>query len=382
MSRRAALVIAVLAAPALAQRTAPAQTPAGDKPLDIYFVDTEGGQATLYVSPSGQALLVDTGNAGERDLGRILEVLQVAGVKQIDHMFLTHYHGDHYGSMPELSKRVPIKRFYDHGESVEKERPNVAKFLEAYAGIVSSGARTVVKPGDSIAFAGTDVTVVMSDGAALQRPMAKSPGAGGANSACASFKERDESKVDPDNHQSAGFVMSHGRFRTINLGDLTWSREFKLMCPSNRIGTVDLYLTTHHGLDQSGSAAVVHAIQPRVAIMNNGTRKGGHVQTYEILRSSPGFEDLWQLHWSYWGGVEHNAPGVMIANVDEPAQLAAIVAGAGASGQTTAAAPPAGPGGNANHAPAHYLKVSARRDGSFTVTNSRNGYSKSYAARR
>jgi hypothetical protein len=134
-----------------------------------------------------------------------------------------------------------------------------------------------------------------------------------------------------------------------------------------------LYLTTHHGLDQSGSAAVVHAIQPRVAIMNNGTRKGGHVQTYQILRSSPGLEDLWQLHWSYWGGVEHNAPGGMVANVDEPAQLAAIVG---------AAAPPAGPSGNANHSPAHYLKVSARRDGSFTVTNSRNGYSKTYAARK
>jgi competence protein ComEC len=357
-----------------------AQPPASGKTLDIYFIDTEGGQATLYVSPSGQTLLVDTGNAGERDSGRILEVLKVAGVTQIDHMFLTHYHGDHYGSMPELSKRIPIKHFYDHGESVEKERPNVAAFLKAYADIVSNGVRTVVKPGDKIAFAGTNVTVVTSDGNALRTPIAKAPGAGRANPACASFKERDESKVDPDNHQSAGFVMAYGKFRTINLGDLTWSREFRLMCPSNPIGTVDLYLTTHHGLDQSGSPAFVHAVQPRVAIMNNGTRKGGHVQTYQILESSPGLEDLWQLHWSYWGGVEHNAPGVMIANIDEPAQLAAIVSGPAAPGQT-AVAPPAGPGGNANHAPAHYLKVTARSDGSFTVMNSRNGYSKSYGAR-
>ena len=103
------------------------------------------------------------------------------------------------------------------------------------------------------------------------------------------------------------------------------------------------------------------------------TRKGGAVQTFQTLETSPGFEDLWQLHWSYAGGVEHNAPGVMIANIDPPDQLAAIVSGA--------ATPPAGPGGNAAHAPAHYLKVTARTDGSFTVTNSRNGYSRTYAAR-
>jgi competence protein ComEC len=375
------LVFLALAVAVMAAQIPSAQTPAGQKPLDIYFIDTEGGQATLYLSPSGQTLLVDTGNAGERDLGRILAVLDLAGVKQIDHMFLTHYHGDHYGSMPELSRRIPIRHFYDHGESVEKERPNVATFVKTYADIAGKSVRTVVKPGDTIAFTGAETTVVVSDGNLLQRPIARAPGAGRPNPACASFKERDETRVDPDNHHSAGFVMTYGRFRTLNLGDFTWNREFKLMCPNNPIGTVDLYVTSHHGLDQSGSAALVHAIQPRIAIMNNGTRKGGHVQTYQILESSPGLEDLWQLHWSYWGGVEHNAPGVMIANVDEPAQLAAIVNGSAASGQPPAGDPPAGPAGNANHAPAHYLKVAARPDGSFTVTNSRNAYSKTYAAR-
>jgi hypothetical protein len=172
--------------------------------------------------------------------------------------------------------------------------------------------------------------------------------------------------------------MAYGRFRTINLGDLTWSREFKLMCPTNNIGTIDLYLTNHHGLDQSGAPAFVHAIQPRVAIMNNGTRKGGAVQTFQTLETSPGFEHVWQLHWSYAGGIEHNAPGVLIANIDPPEQLAAIL---NPSTAQPAVAPPAGPGGNAAHAPAHYLKVSARNDGSFTVTNSRNNYSRTYAAR-
>jgi beta-lactamase superfamily II metal-dependent hydrolase len=380
MSRPLSLVAAMALAVALTTSSS-AQAPATGKPLDIYFIDTEGGQATLFLPPSGQTLLVDTGNAGERDLGRILEVLNLAGVKQIDHMFLTHYHGDHYGSMPELSKRIPIKHFYDHGESVELDRPNIAAFAKIYADLVSKSVRTVVKPGDKISLTGTDITVVTSGGNVLQTPIAKAPGAGRPNAACASFKERDESRVDPDNHQSAGFVMAYGRFRMADLGDFTWNREFKLMCPNNPIGTVDLYLTSHHGLDQSGSAALVHGLRPRVAIMNNGTRKGGAVQSYQILESSPALEGLWQLHWSYWGGVEHNAPGVMIANVDEPAQLAAIITTPAAPAPANAAAPPAGPAGNAAHAPAHYLKVTAHTDGSFQVTNSRNGYSKTYAAR-
>jgi beta-lactamase superfamily II metal-dependent hydrolase len=353
--------------------TPSAQAPAAGKSLDIYFIDTEGGQSTLYVSPAGQTLLVDAGNAGERDLNRILEVLKIAGVKQLDHFWLTHYHGDHYGSLLDIAKQVPIKHLYDHGPSVEGERPNIIKFQAAYSEFYKTIPRTIVKPGDKLPFAGTDTTTVASDSVPLKTPLAKAPGAGRPNPACAAHKERDESKVDPDNHHSAGFVMNYGRFRMINLGDLTWSREFQLMCPNNPVGTVDLYLTNHHGLDQSGAPAFVHAIQPRVAIMNNGTRKGGAVQTFQTLETSPGFEDVWQLHWSYAGGVEHNAPGVMIANLDPPEQLAAIVTGA--------ATPPAGPAGNPAHAPAHYLKVTARQDGSFTVTNSRNGYARTYAAR-
>jgi competence protein ComEC len=370
--RKPLIVLFALVVCVMPLTTSSAQSGSG-KALDMYFIDTEGGQATLYVSPSGQTMLVDTGNAGERDLNRILDVLNIAGVKQIDHMWLTHYHGDHYGSMPELAKRIPIKHFYDHGPSIEGERTAVAAFQKIYAELYAKTPRTIVKPGDKIAFTGTDTTAVMSDGNPLTTAIAKAPNAGRPNPLCASFKERDESKVDPDNHQSAGFVMAYGRFRMINLGDLTWSREFKLMCPTNNIGTVDLYLTNHHGLDQSGAPAFVHAIQARVAIMNNGTRKGGAVQTFQTLEASPGLEDVWQLHWSYAGGIEHNAPGVMIANIDLPDQLAAIM--------TSSTTPPAGPGGNAAHSPAHYLKVSARADGSFSVTNSRNGYSRTYGPR-
>ena len=365
----ALIVLAVCVMPVAS--SAQAQT---GKTLEIYHIDTEGGQATLYIAPSGQTLLVDAGNAGERDLNRILEVLKTAGVKQLDHFWLTHYHGDHYGSLIDISKQIPIKHLYDHGPSIEGERANIIKFQAAYAEFYKSIPRTIVKPGDKLPLAGVDVTTVMSDSVPLKTPIAKAPGAGRPNALCAEHKPRDESKVDPDNHHSAGFVMNYGAFRTINLGDLTWSREFMLMCPNNPVGTVDLYLTNHHGLDQSNAPALVHALRPRVAIMNNGTRKGGAVQTFQTLETSPGLEDVWTLHWSYAGGIEHNTAGVMIANIDEREQLAAVISGA--------ATPPAGPGGMAAHTPAHYIKVSARTDGSFTVTNSRNGYSKTYDARR
>ena len=92
------------------------------KTLDIYYIDTEGGQSTLFVSPTGESLLVDTGNAGGRDLERIIAALDTAGIKQIDHMWTTHYHGDHVGAMEELARRVPIKRFYDHGPIAANDR--------------------------------------------------------------------------------------------------------------------------------------------------------------------------------------------------------------------------------------------------------------------
>jgi competence protein ComEC len=367
--------------------TAMAQT----KPtsLDIYYIDTEGGQATLYVGPGGESLLVDTGNAGPRDFGRIVEVLDLAGVKRIDHLLTTHYHGDHYGALLELSKRMPVGRYYDHGENIEK-RENFTAFRTAYEE-VSKGKRTVLKPGDKIPLAGVDISVVMSDSQPLTRNL---PGGGVANPACAQFQPRDESAVDPDNHQSVGFVLTHGRFRTINLGDLTWSREFTLMCPTNRIGTVDLYLTSHHGLNQSGSPVLVHALAPRVAVQNNGTRKGGAPETFQTLYSSPGLEDVWQLHWSHNVGLEYNAPGVFIANVEDNQTIAGILAPPPAAPAPPAGAPGAAPpgagarggaggrgGGAAAHTPAHWIKVSALANGTFTVTNSRNGFSKTYRPR-
>lgn len=337
--------------------------------LNIYYIDTEGGQSTLFVSPAGESLLVDTGNAGERDLGRIVDALKTAGVKQIDHLWTTHYHGDHVGSLLALAKQIPIAHFYDHGKPHPSDRIVSGAFLTSYEEL-SQGKRTIVKPGDKVKMNGLDITVVAS---ANQFIRSNLPGGGKPNAACSGVEKKDETAyMDPDNGESAGFVLTFGRFRTVDLGDLTWNGELDLMCPTNRIGTVDLYLTSHHGLAKSGAAALVHALQPRVAVMNNGTRKGGEADTFQVLHRSPGLEDLWQLHWAYNAPLE-NTPATFVANLEDNATLAGVLVpqpGAGRGGF-----------GGTPHSPAYLLKVSAQQDGTFTVTNTRNGFSKTYARR-
>jgi beta-lactamase superfamily II metal-dependent hydrolase len=392
------------------------QAQRGPKTLDIYYIDTEGGQSTLFVSPTGESLLVDTGNGGDRDLTRIVETLKTAGLSRIDHMWTTHYHGDHVGALLALAGQFPMVRFYDHGKPNANDRIVSAQFITAYEAL-SEGKRTIVKPGDRVRMTGLDIIAVSSATAVLQTNL---PGAGQPNAACAGVPRKDESAYfDPDNGDSAGFVLTFGNFRTVDLGDLTWNAELDLMCPTNRIGTADVYLTSHHGLAVSGSPALVRALQPRVAIMNNGTRKGGARETFTVLHESPGLEDLWQLHWSYNAGLD-NTPATFIANIDDAATIAGVLtapapaargtapagpggapngaaaAGAAAPGlpqpqgqQQPAAAPPPGPargafpgGAAAAHSPAYLIKVSAQQDGTFTVTNTRTGFTKSYTPRR
>jgi competence protein ComEC len=321
------------------------------KALDVYFVDVEGGQATLFISPSGQTLLVDAGNPGERDAGRIADVAKQAGVSGIDYFVNTHYHGDHVGGLPQLAARLPIRTFVDHGPNVEDPAAGgtgrgTAQAFNAYVPIRDRGRHIVAKAGDTIPIAGLDVRVVSSAGRLITEPL---PGAGARNPACEGFQPKDEAAnplLAGENAQSVGMVIGHGSFRLLDIGDLTWNREHGLACPRNLIGTVDVYLTTHHGMDISNLPALVKALAPRVAIMNNGPRKGGAIPTFQLLNGLPGLQDLWQLHFAMGAGTEHNAPETFIANPDD----------------TTA----------------HYVKVSARADGSFTVTNSRNGFQKQY----
>jgi competence protein ComEC len=340
--------------------------------LDVYVIDVEGGNATLLVGPSHESLLIDTGNAGAaapRDAGRIMEAVKDAGLQQIDHLITTHWHGDHFGGMAELASKITIREFIDHGPNTQPGELADTFLEKTYPQLYAHAKHTVVKAGDKIAMSGLDIRVVTSAGETIRTPL---PGAGKPNPYCASFKPADSNAEDP---QSVGIHLTFGKFRAIHLGDLTKNKEFELMCPNNRIGSVDVLLGLHHGQASSNSEVLVHAVHPRVAIMNNGTRKGGEPEVMKVLHSSPGLEDLWQLHFSQLSGQEYTVPGMFIANVlDEPLTAMPIA---------PIVAPQPGPGAPpppAHNGKAYWIKLSAQQDGTFTVTNTRNGFSKTYKA--
>ena len=341
--------------------------------LDIYVVDVEGGNAMLFSAPTGESLLIDAGNvapdAAIRDAERIMAAAKEARVSQIDNLITTHWHGDHFGGMAELAKRIPIRHFIDHGPTIQPT-PAFDEFLtKIYPQLYAKAKHTVAKPGDKISVAGLDVQVVTSAGETIKAAL---PGAGAPNPYCASFKPGDKNDEDM---MSVGVIITFGKFRTIHLGDLTKNKEFELMCPNNRIGTVDLFLGLHHGQDSSNSEVMIHATRPRVAIMNDGTRKGGQPDVMKVLHSSPGLEDLWQIHFSQLSGQEYTVPGMFIANLlDEP--LAAMPVSPIAPPPPGPSAPPA----PAHNGPAYWIKVTAQMDGTFTVTNARNGFAKTYSA--
>jgi len=345
------------------------------KSLDLYLIDVEGGGATLFVAPSGESVLIDTGNGGAaaaRDAGRIMDAVKDAGLTAIDHLITTHWHGDHYGGMAEFSSRIPIRHFYDHGQNMQPAQPVDAFLQQTYPGIYAKGTHTVVKPGDKIAVTGLDWRIVTAAGEVLKTPMA---GAGKPNPYCAAATPNpDEGGVE--NSMSVGSVIAFGKFRMVHLGDLTQKIEVKLMCPNNPIGVADLWVVSHHGQPMSNGQMLVHAIQPRVAILNNGTRKGGQPDAMKVVFSSPRLEDLWQLHFSLLSGQEYTAPGMFIANpVDEqPPAMPVAPMPAPTPGPGTAPPP-------VHNGKAYWLKVSAETDGSFTVTNTRNGFSKTYKAK-
>ena len=264
--------ILVLIAASIIPLLSVAQTPA-PKTLDIYVIDVEGGNATLFVSPSGESMLIDTGNAGAmpavRDAGRILDAAKAAGLQKIDHVITTHWHGDHFGGLAELASHITIGEYIDHGPNVQPAEVADAFLKDTYPKLYGKAKHTVVKPGDRISLAGTEVRVVSSAGEMIKTPL---PGGGKPNPACASFKTSESNLEDP---QSVSVYVTYGKFRTFHPGDLPKAKEFELMCPNAKIGPVDVLLGLHHGVGTSNSPVLIHALHPRVAIMNNGTRKGG-----------------------------------------------------------------------------------------------------------
>jgi len=350
---------------AFAQSQAP-PTPAtrAEHTLDIYFIDTEGGQATLFVSPSGESMLVDTGFAGNggmppaaggdsarvtRDADRISAVFKQAGVSVLDWMVITHYHGDHVGNAAELANRIPIRHFVDHGPFSVELQPNRAAGFLAYMTVRDKGRAITAKPGDKIPVAGLDVEVVSSAGKLITTPLSGAPGAGATNPLCREAKLKDQDPT-PENFESVGIVIRYGNFRLLDLGDLTWNQEHALACPANLLGTFDVFHTTRHGDPHSGAPQLVHAIRARVAVMNNGERKGGSPEYWQTVHDAPGLIDFWQLHRSAEGGAEHNSPEQFLANVSET-----------------------------DHG--HNLKMTVRADGSFKMTNERNGFTQEYPAK-
>ena len=323
--------------------SSPCEAAAGAKSLQIYFVDVEGGQATLVVTPSGQSLLIDTGWPGYegRDADRILAAAHQAGITQLDYVLITHYHRDHVGGVPQLVDGIKVGTFLDHGPNLEDSEVTRTDYA-AYEKAIAGHTHVVVKPGWELPIKGLQIQVLAAAGDHITHPL---PGAGEANSYCGS-----EPAAAPDNTENArsvGVLITYGHFRFLDLGDLTKKKELELACPNNLLGTVDLFLVTHHGADLSNPKALVWALHPRVAVIDNGPRKGSSPAAWQIVHDSPGLEDLWQLHYAEESDRDHNVAENRIANVKENCE-------------------------------GKFLKVAAEADGTFSVTNGRTGEQKSY----
>jgi beta-lactamase superfamily II metal-dependent hydrolase len=314
------------------------------KPMEIYWVDVEGGAATLIVTPAGVSFLTDTGNPGDRDAGRIFDAAKLAGLKKIDYLLTTHYHGDHVGGVPTLAKLIPIEHYIDHGETVEGEGRGADPW-KAYKAL-AEGKRTIVKPGDKLPIPGITVEIVSAAGQVLAKPI----NGGGPNPLCANAVNKDPDKTE--NAQSAGYLLTFGKFKFLNLGDLTWDKEMLLACPVNKVGTATLVQATHHGFygDFSGAPALYYAVKPRIVVVNNGAKKGLQPSAYENLSKIPGLEALWQLHVAVGSDAAHNTAPDRTANTEDTDQ-------------------------------GHWLKASVTKDGKITLSNSRNNHTETYQAR-
>jgi len=328
-------------------------TAAQNRNLEIYWIDVEGGAATLLVSPAGESLLFDSGwQVGDRDATRIAAAARQAGLKKIDYFILSHFHADHAGGIVALAKMMPIGRCFDRGDFIE---PANQQWRDAYLS-VCSGSRTILHPGDKIPFTGVQVDVVASNGQLLTRPLA----GGGPNPLCGAAENHPPDV--PENQLMVGALFTYGRFRFLDLADLDWEKEMELACPINRLGQVSVWQAGRHGaLDGAGAPGFLYAIKPQVVVVNNGPRKGlggpspnqqkAATVHYERIAKTPGIEGVWQGHRSLLDP-DHNTSADMIANLEDTADCQG-----------------------------HAIKASVARDGQFTITNTRNGYSRTYKAR-
>jgi competence protein ComEC len=317
------------------------------RPLEIFFIDVEGGQATLMVTPAGESLLIDAGyggRAGGRDPERILEVARQAGVDRLDYLLITHFHPDHAGGVPELASKIPIGTFIDYGEPLGTDRMANGSFRN-YEPVRRQGTHILARAGDRLPLKGLDAQVVSAGGTLLSTPL---EGGGQTNAACANAEDHIEDGTE--NYRSVGVMFRFGRFRFLDLGDLSGNTLTRMVCPTNLLGTASVYLIAHHGDYDSNVPALYAALRPQVGVMNNGVTKGGSPEAFKTVHSSPGLEDLWQLHASKNPGAR-NAPDAFIANLDD-AELV------------------------------HSIKLTATDSGDFQIVNGRTGFARTYRASR
>lgn len=367
MFNRTALAGFVVGAALLAGQ---AQAAGGD--LRIVAVDVEGGTATLFVTPQGHSLLVDTGwpagMGGARpapgappvpsrsSAEKIVSAAKAFGVSRIDYLLFTHYHIDHLGGLPDLMTLMPVDAFVDHGPNREVLRDGAtpqqaasapATLYPKYEAAIAGKKHLVLKPGGVLRIDDLTLTVVDGDREVIAKPL---PGAGKPNPACAGLAER-AADGGEENPRSLGFVAAFGKARVAMLGDTTWNVELKLSCPVTRVGPVDLLLTSHHGSVLSNSPALLHDLSPTVAVTSNGATKGGDAEPFDTLRATATLQDVWQLHFAT-RNPEKNPPPERIANLAD--------------------------GPDASHA----ILMTVAKTGAVTVTNQRNGVSKTYPKKR
>jgi hypothetical protein len=303
----------------------------------------------LIVTPAGESVLMDAGWAGfdDRDPARIERVAKKeAGLSRIDYLLTSHFHGDHAGGIEALARRMPIAAFVDHGDSIEKDSA-VGRVLWQQYLAVAGKSRQVVKPGDRLPLKGVELVIVSGDGAVLPRPL---PGAA-PNPLCERFTPQAEDRTE--NGRSLGFLLRAGAFEFVTLGDLSWNFQQRLACPVNLLGRIDLFQATHHAVRDDVLPQQMWAMAPSVTVMNNGPAKGAGTAAVDTILHSPGLEDVWSLHRLLANDAAHNAPEPMTANLE-------------ASERCTG----------------DWIRARVNGNGTFTLTNSRNGFSKAYAVKK
>jgi beta-lactamase superfamily II metal-dependent hydrolase len=328
------------------------------KTLEIWFIDVEGGQSTLILTPAGESLLIDAGYApnnrrgggtsipGGRDPSRILATLREAGVSRLDYLLITHFHPDHAGGVPLLAEQIPVGTFIDYGmplgTPLGPDRLTAASWAN-YEPVRAKGQHIVAHAGDRLPLKGVEATVVSAGGELIARAL---PEGGETNRACKDLEDHPEDGTE--NYRSIGVVVRFGAFRFYDPGDLSGNTLTRMACPKNRIGPVTVYLIAHHGDYDTSIPSLYAALRPRVAIMNNGFDQGGNADAFKVVRGERSIEDLWQLHRTQSAGLE-NAPEPFIANVDDGTKTS------------------------------YALRLSASDDGSFRIVNARDGFAKTYS---